>query len=302
MKRELLAVCTAATVLLGSCAKRDDNLNELQAISFKGKINELLATMNTGAAATSWLAGDKIGVFMVDNGTVDITENNSNRAYVFSANQFSPEIGQEVYYPVSNSSVDFIAYYPYQTGSILTTAVSLNVADQNDLQKIDFLYAKSTNAGVGFNKTAGTGVPLIFDHTLSKIVIKPEAGAGLDSSDPIWNTMGITIEGLNTTCDFDLSTGLLSNISKPATIIPFVRTAGIRYEAIVIPEVYATAGAVTFNFQIGSDIFTLKSKANETFEAGKEYTYTVTVNKTGLALDNVTIKDWTSESRLGNAI
>lgn len=301
MKRQLLAVMAATTILMGSCAKQDDNLNEAKAINFKGKINELLATTNTGTVSTTWMAGDNIGLFMVNNGTDDITENTSNRQYAFSGNQFSPVAGNQIYYPVSNTKVDFISYYPYKSGYTLAAPVVLDVTDQTDLSKIDFLYAKSTNGGAGFSKTAGTNVPLTFDHKLSKIVIKPAAGPGLNSSDPLWNAMGVELVGLNSTCNFDLSTGLLTSPSTPLAITPFVRTAGVSYEAIVIPGVYPTAGSVSFNFQIGSDTYVLQSKANETFEAGKEYTYTIIVNKTGLILSSVTINDWVSVPRTGIA-
>lgn len=302
MKRQVLALITASAIVMGSCAKQDDNLNDTRAISFNGKITNLSATTNLGSTSTSWVTGDNIGLFMVGNGTTDIVENTSNRQYAYSGTQFSPVTGNEIYYPVSDSKVDFIAYYPYKVSNSLGTSVTLNTTDQRDQSQLDFLYAHATNGGVGFNKTSGVSVPLLFDHKLSRVIIKPVSGTGLNSSDANWKNMAVSIEGLYTTCNFDMSTGTLSSESNTATVIPFIRTEGVSYEAIVIPSQYALAGDVRFNFKIGADTYTLRSQANETFETGKEYTYTVVVNKIGVELGTVTINDWASVPRAGTAM
>lgn len=167
MKTQLLSGTAAIALLFSSCAHDDGDLADRIAIHFNGKINELVATNNTGALSTVWSPNDQIGLFVVDNKTNTITEDNSNRQYTFSGNQFSPIAGNEIYYPVSDTKVDFIAYFPFEVGYTLTTPINLNVANQMDLSQIDFLYAKSDNAGEGFNKTLGRNVPLTFDHKLA---------------------------------------------------------------------------------------------------------------------------------------
>jgi hypothetical protein len=113
--------------------------------------------------------------------------------------------------------------------------------------------------------------------------------------------MGVKIKGMQTMSSIDLSTGTLGAASGPADITPFVKASGSTYEAIVLPATYATAGAVRFTFEIGNDTYAWASQANEQFEPGKEYTYTITVHKTGVVLGNVTIKDWDTVSRTGTA-
>lgn len=300
MKIKWLSSLMTTVILVSSCAK-DDATNNDGVLHFNGKINNLQATTTTGAS-TAWAQNDQIGIFMTNTGASTVTENNSNKQYSFTGNQFSAILGNEMFYPVNDSKVDFIAYYPYKSGYSLGSPVVLDLKDQSDLSKLDLLYAKSNNGGQGYSKTAGVNVPLTFDHKLSKIIIKPVAGQGMNALDASWTNMKVVINGLNSQGNFDLKAGIVSSVSSPVVIYPFTRTAGTTYESIVIPYQYVAAGTVSFNFEIGTDTFVWNSPANETFDSGKEYTYTITVNKTGVTLGSVTINDWASVYRAGTAL
>ncbi|MCA5004765.1 fimbrillin family protein [Sphingobacterium bovistauri] len=302
MKTQLLTILAVSTITLSSCYKNESPEPELQAINFNGKINNLQATINTGTPNTTWANNDEIGLFMVNRGTSGVTEGYSNRRFTYTAGQFAAVSGQEMYYPVSDSKVDFIAYYPFFPGGDINLPLMINVSNQSNPSSLDLLYAKSTNSGTGFNKTAGVNVPLEFNHMLSKIIIKPLAGNGFSNIDPSWTSMSVIINGLITQSSFNLNTGTLapsSIVSGP--IVPFTRAMGVSYEAIVIPSIYPAVGAVTFSFQLAGNSYVWKSQANETFEAGKEYTYTINVNKTGVTLGGLTINDWQNVSRSGVA-
>ncbi|WP_437920267.1 fimbrillin family protein [Sphingobacterium sp. LRF_L2] len=301
MKTQFLTTLVTGSLLLAACAKNDTPDAEHEVISFSGQISQLKATSNPSGASTVWSSGDQIGIFMVNQGTATISENSDNRQYNFNGTVFAPATGHEIYYPVSDSKVDFVAYYPFVATASLSTVLPIDVSQQNDLSKIDFLWSKATNGTTGFSKTTGTQVPFVFDHTLSKVVIKPTAGTGLDASNADWLAMDVKIKGMNTLSSIDLSTGTLGAASVPADINPFVKATGSTYEAIVLPTTYAAAGAVQFTFEVGSDTYVWSSQANEQFEPGKEYTYTITVSKTGVVLGNVTIEDWGTVSRTGTA-
>ncbi|MCI0922087.1 fimbrillin family protein [Sphingobacterium rhinopitheci] len=299
MKRQFVGAITICLMLLASCAK-ETVVDTNDSISFTGKITNLQAV--AGPLTTSpWNTNDNIGVFMVDNGSNNVTENTINRQYTFSGNQFIPSLGNEIYFPVSNTKVDFIAYYPYNPTYQLGLPVVLSFNDQSNISRLDVLYAKSTNAGAGYNKTGATNVPLTFEHVLSKIIIRPIAGEGLSSTEASWGNMLVEINGLHTRCNFDLITGLVSSPHLQIPFLPYTRTPGVAYEAIAIPNEYTQAGSFSFKFQVGGNTYVFNSPANERFEPGKEYTYTITVNKTGLVVGNVTVNNWTSVSRTGTA-
>lgn len=298
VKKQIFGLFAVAVLLTTSCSKSAvDEPN--MSLSFNGQINTLLATTAPTAASTSWTLGDQIGIFMVDQGTTNVTENNSNKAYRYDGTQFSAITGQEIYYPVSDAKVDFISYYPYSSTASLTNDFTVDVSNQSDLSQVDILYAQATNGTTGFSKLTGTKVPLVFDHVLSKIVIKPVAGEGLEANSSLWENKTVTIKGMQSTASLDLSTGRLADYADPTDIVPFTNTSS--YEAIVLPARFSTARAVQFTFEIGGDTYVWYSQANEQFEAGKVYTYTITVNKTGLALDHVSIKDWDVVTRSGVA-
>lgn len=299
MKRKWLGSLVAMFMLVSSCSK-DTTSEENNAISFSGKINNLQAIVNTGVS-TGWLPSDQIGVFMLNAGTVIPYDNTVNIPYSFQGGQFGPaSAGYQMFYPINDSKVDFIAYYPYVAGRTLVSSVLVDVGTQGNQANIDILYAKSTNSGDGFNKTSGTNVPLTFDHKLSKIVIRPIMGDGMVLS-PEWNLMSILVEGMKTTASLDLSTGTLSSQNTIKNIMPIASVIGTNYEAIVIPQDFSTAGTLKFSFQIGTDKFVWNSPANENFESGKEYTYTIVINKTGVVLGAVTVNNWIFTTRTGIA-
>lgn len=292
MKTKLLTALALSVGLFLSCNKDRDE-PEKQAIHFDAHINQQVATSTTGGSlVTNWENSDKIGIFMVNQGTSTITEGHSNRSYTYDGTSFKPDTGNEMFYPVSDARVDFVAYYPHSAGAVLGTAMAISVANQTDLGAIDYLWVKATNGTTGFNKSTGPNVPLNFDHKLCKIVINTLPGAGLTTSTTGWSTMTVTIKGLNTTAVMDLFSGVVSGNAAPVDISPFARTAGAKYEAIVLPETFAAAGAVQFTFAIGSETYTWSSPANEAFAAGLEYTYDITINRVGVTLATVSIKDW----------
>ena len=302
MKIKFLSTLAVAALLFSACNK-DQTANEINdgAIQFNGKITNLKANAGNLTAGSSWAANDAIGVFMLQLDTSLIAENASNRKYVFNGSVFLPEAGQEIYYPVSLTPVDFISYAPYKAGIVIPGDYAVNLIDQSNQNAIDLLWAKSDNSGAGFLKTSGVSVPLTFDHKLSKIVIKTTAGSGLSASDSSWINMGVSINNLNTRANFDVFTGILSNPNTLATISPKNVSAGRTYEAIVLPSNNVAAGAFTFTFLIDGDTYTYRSTGGEGFQAGKEYTYNLSITKTGVNLGSITVTDWVSENRSGIA-
>ena len=302
MKIQLLSAMAVAALVFSSCSKdkiKEDIKDE--SIQFSGKITNLKATAGNLSAVSSWAANDAIGVFMLEQGTQVISENAMNRKYVSNGTTFLAEAGQEIYYPVSPIPVDFISYAPFKTGTSISSPLAIDLTNQSNQAAIDLLWAKSNNAGVGFLKTSGISVPLTFDHKLSKIIIKPTASAGLSSTDPSWASMVVGINNLNSKASFDLYTGLVSNPTNVVTINPKSTVAGQTYEAIVLPSNNPTAGAFTFTFLINGATYTYRSAINEHFEAGKEYTYNLSITKTGVHLGSVTVTDWVTVSRSGIA-
>jgi hypothetical protein len=251
------------------------------------------------ASGSTWGAGDAIGVFMVDKGTINVRNSEANKKYVTSTGNgtFAPATSPDtVYYPVNGDKVDFIAYYPYALSITTLGAYPVNVANQSNPAAIDLLYAKATNGGSGYDKTNAFPVTLSFSHQLSKLTLNvsaPEASTQITPAD--LTTMTVSIAGLNTSASFNLAAGTLGAASVPAAITPRTVTAGEKYEAILLPGSFSGV-SVTFTITDGKnpDAYVWNLNA-DTFQAGKEHVYSVSFTDGAIAVTGV-ITDWTVEN------
>jgi hypothetical protein len=289
MKKVFLAAALGATIMM-SCSHDhevlDQNSDEAVVARFNSSING--ATM-LRAGNNTWSAGNTIGIFMVNNTpeAVDATENRAYRTTDGSSHFSHVATTDIIYYPVDNSTVNFISYYPYQSGITLENEYDVDVSDQSNPVDIDLLYAKTT-AGYSKTTSAATPVKLMFDHKLTQLVMNITAGEGLTNDD--LKGMSVTIKGLNTQTTFDLTDGTLGSASTKVNIVTKVITDGAQYSAILVPQ-SVTASTVTVDFNVGNETFVWKVPACE-FETQKKHIYTVTIARTGVDVEGE-INDWT---------
>lgn len=241
-----------------------------------------------------WTEGDQIGVYSFASGATTTTHF-SNVAYTAAATAaatvFNP-VNDAITYPKDGSAVDFMAYYPYLS-TMSDDVYPINLSNQAaSLVAHDLLYAKSNNGGSGY--TSGP-ISLDFTHQLTKIIINivdNETGAIVTP-----DTGGMIIRGMNTTANFNLKTGLLSEASTSEDIIPFMN--GSSTEAILLPftvtdghEVIMTIGGKKFLWNM-SDKF-----SGLAMQAGYSYTFKVTLNTSEISdveliqFDGSSISPW----------
>ena len=303
-KTKILAttLLSAVIMLMVSCKHDDDNA----VISAGGKTpvsfsSNIIAMNSVGKAVGNvWEVDDKIGIYMFEEGNINVVESVENIAYITSAagakGDFKPTT-KTIYFPDNGSKVRFMAYYPH-SASVTNSIYKVDVSNQTSQKDIDLLYNFKIDAS--YDKTvANKKVPLVFDHKLTKVIINVKAGEGLEESD--LGDIGIHIEGLSTTANFDLTTGTLSNIENVSNITPVTATAKDNYaygcEAIVIPTTDVPSGAkIVFNLSDGeggaSDVFSWNF--NSLLKSGSKYTYNVTINRSGIVVD-ASINNWNEE-------
>ncbi|MDR1666086.1 MAG: fimbrillin family protein [Bacteroidales bacterium] len=257
------------------------------------KFNPNISVSKTKASGASWDAGDAIGVFMVEQGSTTVADAANNKKYgVESAGTsgvFSPAAPADdnvIYYPNDGSSVDFIAYYPYQASITALSTFPVDVSNQSSPAAIDLLYAATTT---GYSKSHTGTVPLAFSHQLSKLTLNVTAGTGVNSSDLA--NLSIAIQGLNTAATFHLADGTLSGAGAVANITPFTVTAGATYAALVIPQTIAS-GTVSIEFSIAAITYSKTwNMPSGVIEKGVEYRYDVVLSSSGADVTG-TINDW----------
>jgi hypothetical protein len=235
---------------------------------------------------TTWEADDNVGIYMLPHHTSGGSLNNaypgaSNVLYHYVDDQdgsagLFPN-GDGIYYPLDDSPVNFVAYYPYKDG--VTTSYLVNVADQ--AEDIDLMI--HNGVGTAYRLSQGIAVPLNFKHKLSKLVITAE------SDDPDIDMTGaiLTITGMPTTATCDLYSGALIALGDSNTEIKFANpkeesNADMAvWEAIIIPHAAEDFPGRTFTIQVGDKHYTgtLTGEDNNiTFEAGKEHACSLTLS------------------------
>ncbi|WP_455673556.1 fimbrillin family protein [Phocaeicola sp.] len=289
----------AGAVCFSSCSK-DEEMNEVNngEVRFAAGIGQQATTTptTTRASGTQWAAGDKIGIFMVKHGALTISESAANRKYTTATGNgmFTPINSDAIYYPMDNSKVDFIAYYPHADAATLDVPLPVAIATVQTpatQAAFDLLWAKADNSGNGYSKATITPVALSFGHCLAKFTMNCK----LDASVGVSNLDGttVTITGMHTQNTFDLKTGTLGTPGTPADITPrrldqTAATYNASYDAIILPANYA-AGIVSVAFKIGSETFTWSVEATE-FKPGNEYIYEVTITRTDVRVEGTIVR------------
>lgn len=309
LKKTILLMTTlAAAALITSCTNDNDEATANDgAVRFTAGIGrEAVATPQTRAAGTTWGAGDEIGVFMLDHGSMPFGSSAKNKQYVTDKGDgaFTPAVGHEIYYPMDNNhAVDFIAYYPYRDDATLMDLFELGIATtQTDATQAatDLMWAKADNNGSGYTKGRNTTVALTFGHCLAKLTMNCKVDASVGAPE-VLDDGTVTIHGMNTGMIFAFASGTVRVMPNSFADITPRKAATVpagfhaTYDAIILPDAYAD-GQVTVDFTTaGGETFTWNVGAI-TLEPGHEYIYEVTITRTKVVA-NCTIKPWDTENK-----
>ncbi|MDR2893872.1 MAG: fimbrillin family protein, partial [Alistipes sp.] len=186
-------------------------------------------------------------------------------------------------WPADDSAVDFVAYYPY-TATIDDATYPVNIADQSRPELIDLMWTNATRG-----RKASDGNPsLRFEHRLARLVFNIT-----DGDRTSLEGLTATLDGLPTRADFSLSTGAMSGLA--GAIVFEGRLVGTDdldddgveesalVEAIVVPGANQRFDLV---LQLADDggraLFT---ETDGDYEAGKKYTYNITLKGRRESLD-----------------
>ncbi|MFR2525466.1 fimbrillin family protein [uncultured Alistipes sp.] len=294
-------ILAVAAMSFASCDKNEQTnggaaQDDRVAVQFTAGTLEVQPAAAT-RSETPWARPGNIGVYMVEEASLGVVDAAANRNYLWVASQrtFSPlSPDQTVYYPVNGSRVRFAAYYPYQALTDNCYKVDLTAQPSlNDQAAFELLWTGVTTA---YDKTQPS-VALNFDHQYAKISLSVKNGKGITKEE--LKQIVVTMTEMQLTADFNVLTGEITPTGDVGELT-FNRWAsdGSGQTALVLPT-QADAQRVV-NFTLGSDTFVWNIGEKE-FDAGSEYSYTVTVNRTPLGIA-ASITDWeTGEGGSGDA-
>ncbi len=227
-------------------------------ISFSAQIS---SAVNTKALNNSFESGDQIGLYaMVTGNSIEETRYIDNLCLNFTDDQtLTPS--KTVFYPEGDGTLDFVAYYPYQSDALasgestLSISVNTDQSDSGNYSQSDFLTASTEEI-----ESSNNAVTLTFKHRLSRIKIEliPQDESSLDEL--LQDAPKVTISGFYTQAEYSLLTDEVVSTSSPADISAYGewqeedgKLTGV--EAIVIPQTI-TAGKQNIFIEWNGGIYT----------------------------------------------
>lgn len=287
MKHYLITGLFAA-VLLGACS--NDTYTGSDRAGSKLNVNGTISNTNaatrvtTNGLASTWEAGDSIGLYTIGNGT-----DYANAKYTTDgAGNFTAANGD--IYLLSEGAVTLNAYYPYKGDAQLSDGnYPFSIKDDNNAYvKHDFLFASTS---VVRSSDAETTASLQFSHKMNRLVLTvkiDDASINAKEGDAIVYTLqDVITDGV-----FNTTSGTISSETAAGDVV-FSGKYGSPAEVIYIPQ---TKKNVELLIKLGTKYFSaiIPSLASSGTESGYSYTYNITKTAEGVTvqLDKVGINDW----------
>ncbi|WP_455967379.1 fimbrillin family protein [Bacteroides fluxus] len=330
MKTVKYLFLAAAAMTLAACSNDENEIDngpvEARISAAFGPVTRAVNTDNTWTAST-----DKIGIMVTHapTSTTAMTDRYKNVEYTAQtsgeSSNFSAETGKGIFFQDASETVTFAAYYPYQASTNAGTlpgtshngVVEVNTQNNNTAEKqvsIDFLFASDATASKG-KPTVSFSSSNEFKHKMAqlKLVIKADTDHGftdaeaadiLGSADGTYKLGGLVHAGTFKVTDG--TTDVTGNAVSEWDITKLAcsdnkNTKTRTYTLILLPQ-DKNGASLTFTAKIGGQTYTNSATIAPKLEAGKQYTYTITLKKKGLTVSGCTIAEWeTGGSGSGDA-
>lgn len=276
-----LYILAAATLALAACDNNEDNPISTQVVA---RISATIGESSlTRASDTSWDENDEIGITTTFQNKVgpyiNMKYTTTNGNGEFSGNTIY------IYNPMSVT-----AYYPFSgTEGIAQETISATTDKQTSEEqpKFDFLFASLDKVD-----TDKPNVELNFAHKMSKITFDIKKGAGMDDTKKITS---FVIEGLKLDGTFNPTTGDCTAKSdadaKELSFHSDDNATDITLPSLIIfPQEVESIKLKIKDNEDQKYVCDLKFKNG--IESGNKYSFTITVNKTGLSLEGSNIAPW----------
>ena len=170
------------------------------------------------------------------------------------------------FYWQNTAPIEVTAWWP--TGDVMPqVVVKADQSEGNNYQASDYISATGT---VQF----GGSHDLQFTHRTAKVVVNPLVkGEGMTDDELAGATIALI--------------GVSTGNTESATVTPYQNTTALLPEQ----QIAANEPFIRVTLATGTT-YSYKPDEAITLKAGYQYTYTITVNKTGLGMENVAISSW----------
>lgn len=187
------------------------------------------------------------------------------------------------------SQLEFQAYYPVTTGTSMTAfTLPTDQSTEANINAADYMTVTETIA----RPTTGTDISLELERQTARVIVTI-SGFNDQYSDADKTVSNVRINSAAAAIANGAATGSVTAVTPYAN---GTGTQGTTYTALLIPATAnASANFITLSDGEGS---TLQVRGIPELEAGKSYTYSLTVGKNTIKVQSVTIVDWTTGETL----
>lgn len=257
-----LLLLAASISLLAACAA--DDPSDVDALP-AGKYPITLATTVEGMTTArttvegTWRGGEGIiGTLSKDDGTSLPFRGVMNSD---GTSQLTDQSGSALYWNNANEEYRIVAEYP----------IGFEGVKANQRLLLDHL---GSDHLIGKGQLSLSSSPLPFEHQMSKVTVALQAGEGIT----------------------DLSTAVVILHSQVKAADGSLEITPYLNATALFPPQQQVAGKPFISIELNYVVYTYTptSPGGGSFEIGKSYLYTVTVNKTGLTVEQSTLPTWGS--------
>lgn len=272
----------AAVVAMVSCS---NNVENVQTPPETDRLPINISTTLTRATDLAFEAGDKVGIFVVNEPNALATSGNhvDNMGFTYSG-KWTPDT--PIYWLDQTTKADFYCYYPYAEAANTAAHTFATKADQSSLANYkasEFLWGKTT--GVAPTEEA---VNITTNHTFSNALVILKPGDGFTEESLAAATKSVKICGVKTNATINLATGVATANGNATEVTPYLD--GAQYRALIVPQTTAEGALIVVTVD-GVDYTLTRSM---TFKANKQHKFTVTLNKVSNGV-NVGIGGWETD-------
>lgn len=263
---------------------------QLTGLTIKESTVEALETATSRVSSNKWDANDRIGVFMLHDGTYNIVDGNVNKVYFTETGdgKFSPEGNDNtIYLPADGSFMDILAYYPYK--ELTDNIMNIDLSDQSDQSALDIM--RGTPSRAAYNNAA-PDIDMTFRHKMSQIGLTFQAGDGIEESELVGTK--VILQGIRTTGTYDPVRDKLTIGDATGNIDLFVAEDGKSSSGVIMPENFkAQRSLVVYpGYNLNGTPFTFNISDGHEFLQGRSYNYTVTLYRDRLEVVDTSVTDW----------
>lgn len=305
MKKFRFLYIAAAALLFAACANEEDGIGNSGPVAATVQA-DIVKNVTRATTDNTWSNNDAIGVNVT---SIGYTIGNNVKYTTTGDGNFTSD--NPIYFADATETVNFNAYYPYQEnvdGNGIVNNWNMAEVKEGEPCPADFLFATGATATKSSPQVQFTGDNK-FKHCMSMIRLIFRAGKGIYANTAILKNQ-LKLKGIYKTGSINTQTGEVTISGDRGIYESDVDNKSLKNEVtcecefIVFPQSLDNNKMdieleVAANGTINSYTTSLVSSTNNEFKGGYQYTYTISINNTGVVIDNAGITKWQTSDEGG---